>query len=254
MDVMVFRPDEDLSTMSLADLIQELSCALAVLQERYSMDVLSQILALQSELRVLHGLAAFQASDKTLYCVCQRNVHPDRVMVQCDRCMNWLHPTCLGFNHNVLKEEEPFICSPCQGKRTVWSTLANIIDKYMPENKMNESQLVQELTHVQERLMDVERELNQIDRITPGTIKFSWHEDGDLRTLRFPWHILPHVPGLKRSPLRCVKCQDPEGGLVVCCDSCPRLFHPKCLTPPVEDPKVLPDPWYCEYCRATRSS
>ena len=42
----------------------------------------------------------------------------------------------------------------------------------------------------------------------------------------------------------CNLCKD--GGELICCDNCPRSFHPQCLK---IDPNLIPDgDWYCHKC------
>lgn len=33
--------------------------------------------------------------------------------VQCDKCEEWFHLNCLGLNKKDLREDEDFVCSPC---------------------------------------------------------------------------------------------------------------------------------------------
>ncbi|MBW0517096.1 hypothetical protein O181_056811 [Austropuccinia psidii MF-1] len=41
-------------------------------------------------------------------------------------------------------------------------------------------------------------------------------------------------------------------GLYVCCDGCPRVFHPFCLEPPLSGAQEAGEHWYCRECDANR--
>ncbi|KAG0140436.1 hypothetical protein CROQUDRAFT_358638 [Cronartium quercuum f. sp. fusiforme G11] len=41
-------------------------------------------------------------------------------------------------------------------------------------------------------------------------------------------------------------------GLYVCCDGCPRVFHPFCLEPPLSGVEEAGEHWYCRECDASR--
>lgn len=55
---------------------------------------------------------------KKLYCVCHKPA-AGRNMIQCDRCDNWLHATCVGLSSKQLRllnnSSTPFTCSSCEG-------------------------------------------------------------------------------------------------------------------------------------------
>ncbi|TVU28133.1 hypothetical protein EJB05_19642 [Eragrostis curvula] len=48
----------------------------------------------------------------------------------------------------------------------------------------------------------------------------------------------------------CVECD--LGGSLLCCDSCPRVYHLECLTPPLK--RAPPGKWHCPRCRSKKGS
>ncbi|KAI8460846.1 hypothetical protein BY996DRAFT_4574194, partial [Phakopsora pachyrhizi] len=41
-------------------------------------------------------------------------------------------------------------------------------------------------------------------------------------------------------------------GLYVCCDGCPRVFHPFCLEPPLAGVEDAGEHWYCRECETSK--
>mmetsp|Transcript_21249 Transcript_21249/g.45397 ORF Transcript_21249/g.45397 Transcript_21249/m.45397 type:complete len:469 (-) Transcript_21249:201-1607(-) len=52
------------------------------------------------------------------------------------------------------------------------------------------------------------------------------------------------VEGVERHGDECLVCG--YGGELICCDSCDKVYHGKCLQ--IDDPGTLPDPWHCPAC------
>jgi hypothetical protein len=74
--------------------------------------------------------------------------------------------------------------------------------------------------------------------------------------VRVAWRDLPpHIASTRRAGkmidlcYACSACSFQEGECA-CCDSCPRLYHPMCLDPPVSSAADLPDQWYCPQCQS----
>ena len=45
----------------------------------------------------------------------------------------------------------------------------------------------------------------------------------------------------------CSVCQrDNDAGKLLCCELCPRVYHLRCLTPPLA--AVPSEDWYCKHC------
>jgi hypothetical protein len=78
------------------------------------------------------------------------------------------------------------------------------------------------------------------------------HDDSvESFSVRIPWRDMPsEITQVFRAGkeidlcISCCVCYIPDGQCI-CCDSCPRLFHPSCLGLETFD---LPDPWFCENC------
>eukprot|EP00252_Welwitschia_mirabilis_P003733 TRINITY_DN13788_c0_g1_i1.p1 TRINITY_DN13788_c0_g1~~TRINITY_DN13788_c0_g1_i1.p1 ORF type:complete len:215 (-),score=13.25 TRINITY_DN13788_c0_g1_i1:398-1042(-) len=48
-----------------------------------------------------------------VYCKCEMPYNPDDLMVQCEACKDWFHPTCLDMTVSQLKAIDHFICPTC---------------------------------------------------------------------------------------------------------------------------------------------
>ncbi|XP_064958141.1 chromatin remodeling protein EBS-like isoform X2 [Musa acuminata AAA Group] len=51
-----------------------------------------------------------------VYCKCEMPYNPDDLMVQCEGCKDWFHPTCMGMTIEQAKKLEHFICSDCSAE------------------------------------------------------------------------------------------------------------------------------------------
>ncbi|KAG0590625.1 hypothetical protein KC19_1G114700 [Ceratodon purpureus] len=48
-----------------------------------------------------------------VYCKCEMPYNPDDLMVQCEICKDWFHPSCMSFTPDQVKKMEKFICPDC---------------------------------------------------------------------------------------------------------------------------------------------
>lgn len=48
-----------------------------------------------------------------VYCKCEMPYNPDDLMVQCEACKDWYHPTCLNMTTDQAKHLDSFTCSEC---------------------------------------------------------------------------------------------------------------------------------------------
>lgn len=48
-----------------------------------------------------------------VYCKCEMPYNPDDLMVQCDGCKDWFHPSCVRMSVEEAKKLEHFLCSEC---------------------------------------------------------------------------------------------------------------------------------------------
>ncbi|KAF7140970.1 hypothetical protein RHSIM_Rhsim06G0166400 [Rhododendron simsii] len=62
-----------------------------------------------------------------VYCKCEMPYNPDDLMVQCEGCKDWFHPSCMGMTIEEAKKLEHFSCSECYSdddtKRSLNSSL-----------------------------------------------------------------------------------------------------------------------------------
>ncbi|XP_015695715.1 chromatin remodeling protein EBS-like isoform X1 [Oryza brachyantha] len=47
------------------------------------------------------------------YCKCEMPYNPDDLMVQCDDCKDWFHPSCMSMTIEQAKKLDHFVCSDC---------------------------------------------------------------------------------------------------------------------------------------------
>ncbi|PKA50649.1 hypothetical protein AXF42_Ash017988 [Apostasia shenzhenica] len=48
-----------------------------------------------------------------VYCKCEMPYNPDDLMVQCEACKDWFHPSCMGMTIEQAKKLDQFLCSDC---------------------------------------------------------------------------------------------------------------------------------------------
>ncbi|CAH9054419.1 unnamed protein product [Cuscuta epithymum] len=51
-----------------------------------------------------------------VYCKCEMPYNPDDLMVQCEGCKDWFHPSCMGMSIDEAKKLEHFLCSDCSAQ------------------------------------------------------------------------------------------------------------------------------------------
>ncbi|KAI3847776.1 hypothetical protein MKW98_026266 [Papaver atlanticum] len=54
-----------------------------------------------------------------VYCKCEMPYNPDDLMVQCEGCKDWFHPSCMGMTIEQAKKLERFLCSDCSSEDEV---------------------------------------------------------------------------------------------------------------------------------------
>ncbi|GJP43936.1 hypothetical protein CLOM_g3337 [Closterium sp. NIES-68] len=55
----------------------------------------------------------FKPDHVAVYCVCEMPYNPDDLMVQCDSCKDWFHPTCIHLTPEQVKKMTQFVCDKC---------------------------------------------------------------------------------------------------------------------------------------------
>ncbi|XP_020231356.2 chromatin remodeling protein EBS, partial [Cajanus cajan] len=56
---------------------------------------------------------AFTPDRVVVYCKCEMPYNPDHLMVQCETCMDWYHPACVGITIEEANKLDHFVCSEC---------------------------------------------------------------------------------------------------------------------------------------------
>jgi len=51
-----------------------------------------------------------------VYCKCEMPYNPDDLMVQCEGCKDWFHPSCVDMTIEQAKKVERFFCSDCSSE------------------------------------------------------------------------------------------------------------------------------------------
>ena len=97
----------------------------------------------------------------------------------------------------------------------------------------------------------------------PGAAPSTAPLPGDSRNVAHAWHQdqrwphsaeapcpPPSLDGCAQSDSLCAACNKPEGsgkaGRLLCCDLCPRVYHLRCLDPPLSG--VPRGDWHCQHC------
>ncbi|KAF8016717.1 hypothetical protein BT93_H2058 [Corymbia citriodora subsp. variegata] len=55
----------------------------------------------------------FTPDGVAVYCKCEMPYNPDDLMVQCEECKDWFHPSCMGMAIEDAKKLDQFLCSDC---------------------------------------------------------------------------------------------------------------------------------------------
>ncbi|CAA0825070.1 PHD finger family protein / bromo-adjacent homology (BAH) domain-containing protein [Striga hermonthica] len=56
---------------------------------------------------------SFTPDRVAVYCKCEMPYNPDDLMVQCEGCKDWFHPSCMGMTIEEAKKLNQFLCSDC---------------------------------------------------------------------------------------------------------------------------------------------
>lgn len=56
---------------------------------------------------------SFTPDRVAVYCKCEMPYNPDDLMVQCEACKDWFHPTCMNLSPEQVKKMEHFYCPDC---------------------------------------------------------------------------------------------------------------------------------------------
>ncbi|KAJ6813424.1 chromatin remodeling protein EBS-like [Iris pallida] len=51
-----------------------------------------------------------------VYCKCEMPYNPDDLMVQCEGCKDWFHPSCMGMTIEQAKKLDQFLCADCSSE------------------------------------------------------------------------------------------------------------------------------------------
>ncbi|KAL1190261.1 Chromatin remodeling protein SHL [Cardamine amara subsp. amara] len=56
---------------------------------------------------------AFDPDRVAVFCKCEMPYNPDDLMVQCEECSEWFHPSCIGKTIEAAKQLDHFYCEEC---------------------------------------------------------------------------------------------------------------------------------------------
>ncbi|KAI4318344.1 hypothetical protein MLD38_032064 [Melastoma candidum] len=56
---------------------------------------------------------SFNPDRVAVYCKCEMPYNPDDLMVQCEGCTDWFHPTCIDLTVEDAKQLDHFFCESC---------------------------------------------------------------------------------------------------------------------------------------------
>ncbi|KAL2231638.1 UNVERIFIED_CONTAM: Chromatin remodeling protein SHL [Sesamum indicum] len=59
---------------------------------------------------------AFNPDRVAVYCKCEMPYNPDDLMVQCEGCSDWFHPTCIDMTQEEAKKVDHFYCHECSSE------------------------------------------------------------------------------------------------------------------------------------------
>lgn len=87
-------------------------------------DALGKIGAAEARIRASHRdtplklkVSTRKIEDKTVRCYCQKNLHPDTLVLDCDQCHTWYHAPCVDLARGNVPEK--WFCDTCQLQRIV---------------------------------------------------------------------------------------------------------------------------------------
>ncbi|XP_059314234.1 chromatin remodeling protein EBS-like [Lycium ferocissimum] len=59
---------------------------------------------------------AFNPDRVAVYCKCEMPYNPDDLMVQCESCSDWFHPSCIDMTQDEAKRLDHFFCQNCSSE------------------------------------------------------------------------------------------------------------------------------------------
>ncbi|XP_051147170.1 chromatin remodeling protein SHL-like isoform X3 [Andrographis paniculata] len=59
---------------------------------------------------------AFNPDRVAVYCKCEMPHNPDELMVQCEGCTDWFHPTCMDITPEEAESLDHFYCHTCSSE------------------------------------------------------------------------------------------------------------------------------------------
>ncbi|GMN53761.1 hypothetical protein TIFTF001_022896 [Ficus carica] len=77
-----------------------------------------------------------------VYCKCEMPYNPDDLMVQCEGCKDWFHPSCMGMTIEEAKKLDHFLCSDCSSDDDAKRSLNPFPVSPSVENKVRPLSLV----------------------------------------------------------------------------------------------------------------
>ncbi|KAG6501705.1 hypothetical protein ZIOFF_041588 [Zingiber officinale] len=79
---------------------------------------------------------AFTPDRVAVYCKCEMPYNPDDLMVQCDGCKDWFHPSCMGMSTEQAKKLEHFLCLDCDSEDDAKRSSNGYPDSTISESKV----------------------------------------------------------------------------------------------------------------------
>ncbi|KNC50237.1 BAH-PHD domain-containing protein [Thecamonas trahens ATCC 50062] len=52
-----------------------------------------------------------------VYCSCKRPCNPDKLMIACDACDDWIHGECAGLDDKGIAALDNYVCDACKSKK-----------------------------------------------------------------------------------------------------------------------------------------
>lgn len=59
---------------------------------------------------------AFNPDTVAVYCLCELPHNPDELMLNCDSCKDWFHPSCIKLSVAEVKGLDSYVCDACKSK------------------------------------------------------------------------------------------------------------------------------------------
>ncbi|KAH7388075.1 hypothetical protein KP509_16G056300 [Ceratopteris richardii] len=61
----------------------------------------------------------FNPDKVAVYCKCEMPYNPDDLMVECEECKDWFHPSCVGLSLEQVRLLDHFFCADCSNEANV---------------------------------------------------------------------------------------------------------------------------------------